>query len=386
MTQRYPQIKFLLFYITLLFTAAAVQAQTNLNITNGSKNIGKARERMVNIWANPNPPNMVFDRWAGDTALVQDVLSASTFVNPLSKNINLTATYKPAPSWNLTQETINGVNVLYYIPSDRVGIIFRLHGTGGSAQTTLSSIESRLFSDDAVAAGYGIIALDSVDRTNGEWSLAAPPNNPDITNVQAVITNFRERGLISGNDPLFAQGTSRGGIFSSLLVYFLNFQGDAIYIAYGANLIMPQTTVPTIFCLAANDDQEMVGPEGNQNAYNQFVNLQNRGIKASYNLHNPSPVYPERFWRIANLTADDSHAIYNSLKNNGFLDSRDLLIENPRNSNWQTVIPSNYQPYLNAIKSELGAAYANHSFYSDHNSRVLQFFADALPASKRAHR
>jgi hypothetical protein len=75
--------------------------------------------------------------------------------------------------------------------------------------------------------------------------------------------------------------------------------------------------------------------------------------------------------------------IYNALKNNGFLDSRDLLIENPRNSNWQMVIPSNYQPYLTAIKSELGAAYANHSFFSDHNSRVLRFFSESLPVVQK---
>lgn len=375
-----------LSFVVLFFLVGGISAQINLNVTNGSKNIGKARERMANIWANPNPPNMVFDRWTGDTALVQDVFSASTFVNPLSKNINLTATYKPAPSWDLTEETINGVNVLYYIPQDPVGIIFRLHGTGGSARTTLSSIESRIFSDDAVAAGFGIIALDSVDRVGGEWSLLPPPNNPDITNIETLITNFEQRGLISEDDPLFAQGTSRGGIFSSLVVYFLNFQADAIYIAYGANVIMPETTVPTIFCSAANDDQEMVGQEGNQRAYEQSVSLQLRGIRSSYNLHRPSAVYPERFWGIANLTADDSRAIYNALKNNGFLDRADLLIENPRSSNWQAVIPANYQPYVNALKSELGAAYASHNFYSDYNSRVLRFFSESLPAAKKADR
>lgn len=374
---------FCLTCLILILIPVAVSAQTKLTVTNGSKNIGKARDRKAFVWANPNAPNMVFDRWVGNTALVEDAYSASTLVNPLSKNIDLTATYKAAPSWSLTEETISGVDVLYYIPQNPLAVIFRLHGTGGSAQSTLSSVESRLFSNDAVAAGYGIIALDSVDRVNGEWSLAPPPNNSDISNIQAIIANLQQRGLLSANTPLVAQGTSRGGIFSSLVVYYLNFRADAIYIAYGANLIMPQTTVPTIFCLAANDDQAMVGDAGNQNAYNQVLNLQGRGIMASYNLHPSSPVYPERFWRIANLTVDDSHAIYNALKANGFLDSRDFLIQNPRESNWQSVIPSQYQLYMNGISTVLGAAYANHSFYSDYNSRVLRFFSDAVSASKQ---
>jgi len=187
--------------------------------------------------------------------------------------------------------------------------------------------------------------------------------------------------LISPNAPLLAQGTSRGGIFSSLVVYFQNFRADAIYIAYGANAVMPQTTVPTIFCLAANDDQEMVGPAGNQNAYNQVLNLQGRGIMASYNLHQPSAVYPERFWRVANLTENDSHVIYNALKSNNFLDGRDLLVANPRNSNWQAAIPNQYQPYLTGIGTVLSAAYANHGFFSDYDSRVLRFFSTAIAAS-----
>jgi len=375
---------FLTFSILLLIPH--ISAQSNLTVTNGSKNIGKARERRAFVWANPNEPNMVFDQWVGNTAVVEDVYSASTLVNPLSKNIDLTATYKAAPSWSLTEETISGVDVLYYIPQDPVGVIFRLHGSGGSAQSTLTSIESRLFSNDAVAAGYGIIAVDSVDRINGDWSLAPQANNPDISNIQAIIANLQQRGLLSANTPLLAQGTSRGGIFSSLVVYYLNFRADAIYIAYGANLIMPQTTVPTIFCVAANDDQAMVGEAGNQNAYNQVANLRDRGIMASYNLHPSSPVYPERFWRIANLTADDSHAIYNALKANGFLDSRDFLIQNPRGSNWQSVIPPQYQFYTSGISSVLGAAYASHNFYSDYNARVLRFFSDAVNASKQAKR
>lgn len=377
MTRTFPKPEHLLFFLVLFFTVA-VNAQTNLNVTNGSKNIGKARERRAQIWSDPNPPSMVFDRWTGDTALVEDVFAAHTFVNPLGKNISLTANYKPAPNWSLTETAVNGVSVLYYIPPDPTGIIFRFHGSGGSNQSVLLSVESRLLSNDAVAEGYGIVAINSADRINGDWNLSPPPNNPDLTNVQAVIEQFRKLGLISDSVPLLAQGTSRGGVFSSEAVYHLNFSADAIYIAYGVNVVMPITTVPTIFCLAANDDQEMVGPEGNQRAYEQFVNLQNRGIRSGYNLNQPSPVYPERFWRIADLTADDSRAIYQALKQNNFLDSRDLLIENPRDTDWRSVIPAKYTPYLNAISSQLGACYASHNFYSDYNSRVLRFFAEVL--------
>lgn len=350
--------------------------QTSLNVTGGSRQSGKIGRTMAHIWANPAPPNTVFDRWTGDTALVQDIFAAQTRVNPLKKNINLTATYKSAPAWTPIQETINGTSVLYHIPANHIGIIFRFHGATGNAQFVLNRPEDRIFANDAVAAGYGIIALNSVDRLNGRWSLAAPPNNPDVVNVQTVITNFRNRGLIRQDEAIFAHGTSFGGTFSSLVSYFLNFKGAAIYISFGVNQVMTQTTVPTIFCPASNDDNPNVGQTGNQTAFNQFLNLQSRNIKTSFNNLLQSPVYPERFWRIPGLTQADSQAIYNALKTNGFLDNRDYLIERPSTSNWQAVIPAQYSQYINGIDSQLDICFADHHFYSDYNSRVLRFFAE----------
>lgn len=371
--------------LALLLLAFAVAAQTDLTVTNGSKNIGKGRSGLAHIWADPAPPNMVFDKWTGDTALIGDIFSAHALVNPLSKKISVKATYKPAPEWNFTAETINGTDVVYYLPKDPVGVIFRFHGSGGNVQSVLFSVESRIFSNDAAAAGFGIVAVNSVDRTTGNWSLSLPPNNPDITNIGAIIATLRSRGLIAADTPLLAQGTSRGGAFSSEAAYFLNFRATAIYIAFGINAVMQKTGVPTIFCMAANDDQELVGPEGNQTAYTQFLDLQERGIAADYYLNQPSPVYPERFWRIPGLNADDSRSIYAVLKDEGFLDARDLLTESPRESDWRDVLPAEYERFEDAVASELGAAYANHNFYSDCDSRVLRFFSESLssPAAER---
>lgn len=88
----------------------------------------------------------------------------------------------------------------------------------------------------------------------------------------------------------------------------------------------------------------------------------------------PSPVYPERFWRINGLTAQDSRAIYDALKQNAFLDERDYLIENPKTSNWQNVLPAQYNSYSSEIANQLVICYTEHNFYSDYDRRVLDFF------------
>lgn len=363
----------LTFFYCILFST--VSAQTNLTVANGSKNISKGRGQLAHVWSNPNPPDMVFDRWTGDTVLVQDIFAAHTRVNTSSKNINLTATYKVAPAWTPVEETINNASVLYHIPANHIGIIFRFHGGGGSNQFVLNRVEDRIFANEAVAAGYGIIALNSTNRTTAQWSFAAPPNNPDVTNVQTIITQFRQRGLINPTARLFSVGTSNGGVFSAIVSHYLNFKAAAIYIAFAPDNINNITNIPTIYCQAMNDDGD-VGQGGNERARNQFLNLQSRGIRTSFNNHPPSPVYPERFWRIPGLMQADSNQIYNALKSNGFLDRRDYLIENPNTSNWQSVIPPQYASYLSHIKDQLEVCYTTHKFYSDYDSRILRFFAE----------
>lgn len=177
---------------------------------------------------------------------------------------------------------------------------------------------------------------------------------------------------MSAAAPIFATGISNGGAFAPRVSRALNFRGTAIFIAAGTINVMSQTTIPTIWLLMQNDT--VIGSEGSQQALSNFQNLLGRGIPAQYNVLAPSPVYPERFWRIAGLTAQDSRLIYDALKQNGFLDGRDYLIQNPKTSNWQNLIPAQFNSYSNEIASQLEICYTEHNFYSDYDRRVLDFF------------
>lgn len=193
-----------------------------------------------------------------------------------------------------------------------------------------------------------------------------------MQNVQAAINLFISRGWITSTTPVFANGVSNGGGFAPLVSRTLNFRATSIYISSGLASVMPQTTVPTIYNLMQND--RVLGANGIAQAYSYYQNLLARGVRAQYNVLTPSPVFPERFRRIAGLTAADSQNIYNALKQNGFLDARDFLINDPASSNWRNVIPSQYASYLTEISSQLTVCYAQHMFYSDYNRRVLDFF------------
>ncbi len=357
--------------VLLVFTATS---QTHVTITNGyGSGSYKGNSRLVHIWAQANPVNMVFDKWTGDTQLLLDPNSWHSRLALKQKNISLTATYKSAPAWSPTFETINGRLFGYYFPPNSRGLVFRFHGTGGGAVTFFNKVEDRAGANDFVVAGYAIVALDSDDRVNKQWSTALPPNNIDITNVQAIINSFISRGLILNGTPIFSHGMSNGGAFSPRVAYALQFKAAAIYCAPGSTFVNI-TNVPTIWNMEQNDDNENVGAAGNATAMVNSITLMNRGIVSQFNVNIPSPVYKQRFGRISGLTLSDSQTIYNSLKNNGFLDAADYLSESPSTSGWQNVLPAAYASYADGIADELSVCYSGHKFFSDYDSRVIDFF------------
>jgi uncharacterized protein (TIGR03437 family) len=351
--------------------------QINSGYGSGSYEAGKT----IHIYADPNPTGKVFDRWIGATATLDDPLAAHTTLKIGATPINITATYKNAPTWTTSSETVSGVNVVHHIPQPHKGIIFRFHGSGGSAAGQFNSVEDNTFNGDAIAAGYGIVALDSVDRVNRQWNATGTLDNPDLKNVQAVINSFTSRGLMSANDPLFALGVSNGGAFCSRLAVLLQFKAGAISIAAGITGFIEASNIPFIWNMAQNDDNEGVGTEGNARSRRNYESLFARGIAAQHLVNPPSPVYPLRFWRIPGLLPADSQAIYASLKNGGFLDANDFLLQNPRTSNALSVIPAQYASARGAISEQLDVCYARHSFYSDYSNKIISFFNARLPST-----
>lgn len=359
--------------LTLALSISCYPQRADLSVTNGSGDAKIRGRQTVHVWADPNPPGMVFDRWTGDTALAQNPREYHTKVNVLSLNVALTANYKSAPVWNPTYETINNSLVGYYFPAAPGGVIFHFHGTGGSANGLFGTLEQRTFADEAVAENYAVVSLNSVDRINRQWN-ANPQleNNPDMQNVRAALDLFAARGWISASTPVFANGISNGGAFAPRVSRALGFRGTSIFIAAGAVNVLSQTTVPTIWNLMRNDNT--IGADGISQAAANYQNLLGRGIPAQYNILDPAPIYPEKFRRISGFSAADSQAVYDALNQNGFLDARDYLLQSPNVSAWASVIPPPYNARLNEIEDQLKIAYTEHNFYSDHDRRVLDFF------------
>ena len=357
----------------ILIISTVVFGQTNVNIADGSGD-GKYRgQRIVDVWADPAPDGTLFDRWTGDTSLLERIDEWNTKLKTGTKNINLTATYRTVASWTPSAlENIGTSQMRYFFPAKPVGLVFHFHGSGGSANGLFNNFEQMLYARELVAAGYAIISLNSDDRDKRQWSNVLPPNNPDVNNVQAAIDEFISRGLITDETPIFASGISNGGGFAPRVSLFLNFTGTAIYIATSNTTVMSLTNTPTIWNIMEKDTVLNTGSV--QRAKDSYNTLKGRGIRAEFNLLRPTPVYPERFWRIPGIGRTQSVEIYNALKSNGFLDGGNYLRENPQFSIWASVIPGQYNSFLPEIRDQLWICYTEHKFFSNFNRRVVKFF------------
>ena len=344
-----------LLIILLFFTATFAQRATVV-VNSGSGDGSYKGQPFVHVWADPAPAGMVFDQWTGDTTLLQRSRESHTQLRTSQLNITLTETYKSAPTWTPTFETLNGIQMGYHFPASPVGVIFHFHGQGGSANLLFNNLERRTFANEAVAEGYAVVALDSADRVNRDWSTSNDiATSPDIQNVQAAINIFISRGLMTASTPVFAHGFSKGAGFSPRVARALNFRATSMNLLAGTPDIINITTIPIIWCIAINDGTIMSG--GVAQSKNNYQNLLNRGVPAQYHLAVPTPVYPERFWRISGLTAADSQTIHNALRQGGFIDGRGFVVGDPDTSGWQSAIPAQYSSFTASIADQLRICY-----------------------------
>ena len=360
--------------VVILFLSTATFAQRATVVVNSGSGDGSYKgQPFVHVWADPAPAGMVFDQWTGDAFLLQNPRESHTKVRTSQLSITINATYRSAPTWTPTFETLNGIQMGSYFPPSHVGVIFHFHGQGGAANLLFNNLERRTFANEAVAEGYAVVALDSADRINRDWSTSNDlATNPDIQNVQAAINVFISRGLMTASTPVFAHGFSKGAGFAPRVSRALNFRATSMNLLAGTPDIINITTIPTIWCIAINDGTIM--PGGVAQSRNNYQNLLNRGVPAQYYLAVPSPVYPERFWRISGLTATDSQAIHAALRQGGYIDGRSFLVADPDASGWESAIPVQYNSFVNSIRDQLRICYTEHTFFSDYDRRVLEFF------------
>jgi hypothetical protein len=349
----------------------------------------------VHIWSKEATANQVFDKWTGETALLNSNDWHAWFIMP-ARTLIFTGSLKSITLFTLNFEMIRGRDrmkpVYSYFPAGHKGIIYLLHGTGGSAAQFTSGYEEFEVIKELVNDGFAVIITEAEEATTGvdvngdgklRWTQLPVDTltNIDYVNIRNITDTFYNRGTTVRSKPRYSLGMSNGGTFSAALSYVYNFKAGISYCAPGGTFIANNSTVPLQFCMQKNDSNPDVGPQGNADALSNSGTLTTRGICSKYFINQRSPVYPERFARRSDITLTKSAAIFNELKTNGFIGAKNYFIGNSSNLTAAITAHPGTFPQLITLNgaqlyfviSEVDCCASDHHMYSDLTKNSLKF-------------
>lgn len=345
---------------------AAAARTFALQVAGGSGAGDYPAHALVHVWADPPPDGSIFDRWTGDLEPLIDRYAAhTTLVMPAAK-VTLRAVFKRAATCLPQNETLSGIEVTRCFPERHSGVIFLFHGGEGTGASFFFWTEPRQFVADAAAAGFALIAFDSVDREHRTWQLKAQGENPDLQHVRAVLAAFLGRRLIARGEPVYALGAGSGGNFAARVAQSLPCKAAAIFFVPG--FLPAGYAVPTIWLMAQNEAR------GQPQALAAYTRLLHDQVPAKFEINDASPVFPQRFHRIRGVDPEQSRAIYAFLEEKRYLDAGDMLAQDPETSGWETALPERFAKLRGGIREQLDVCFALARFYSDFDTRILDFF------------
>ncbi len=351
----------------------------------------------VHIFSQAYSDNQLFNTWSSaDASLLNAKDEWHTWFIMPAKNLSFTGSIKNITPFTLNFEQVRGRDrnkpVYYYFPAGHKGIVYLLHGTGGSAQHFVNSYEYVQLIRDLVADNFGVIITEAEESTTGvdangdgkirwnniPWDSTA---NVDFANLRIITDTFYNRGLTNRGKSRYSAGMSNGGNFSASLSLLYHYKAGISYCAPAGNPIASSSSVPFQFCMARFDNNENVGPAGNASALANSQTLTGRGICSKFYMQEHSPLYPERFARKGDITLAKSAALFAELKTKGFLDSKNYFI------GFSDALTAAYQsnpavfPELNSLTAlqklsvieQVDLAVADHQMYSDYNRATLKF-------------
>lgn len=350
----------------------------------------------VHIFSNAYSVNQLFSKWSGDISLLQAPEEWHTWFIMPAKNITVSGSLETIPAFTLQNEQVMGRDrlkpVYYYFPQGHKGIVYLLHGTNGNAANLVGAYEWQELIKDLVNNKFAVIVTEAeeattkVDANNDgklRWGLLPVDTvtNVDFANIRIITDTFYNRGLANRSEPRYSVGMSDGGFFSAGLANIYNFRASVQYCAQGSDNLMQATSIPTQFCMAANDDNPSVGIEGDAEALANSKAMNARGVCSKYFANQRSPIYPQRFARNGDIPLTLSSDIFNELNSKGFLDNKNyfkgysdtLISEVQSNPADFPVIKSLTLSQLQSMLGQINISVADHHIYSDYNRATIKF-------------
>lgn len=369
-------------------------------MVNGFGPVTAAPASQVELWSAILPQSQVLLNWTGGTFTTDDEEWHATLTVP-SSNATLTANIQTLDitftTRTYTAPTSAVKTARFWVPPNPRGLVLILHGTGGLS-SFIEATETRSFALKAISKGYAVLAPEAEEVAAGDldgngkiqWNIALNTSNTDFRALDALLGSLVSTNVIPAGLPYYVVGMSNGGSMAISLgavsaasgATFPNLRFKAVidYCAQGSINAANISTTPSAFFLCGNDDNDEVN---NAQAQANSQTLIGRGIPSVAALHPATPLYDQRFIRVSGITANQSRAIANELRNAGFVNANGFFnTPTPTISNAVSTAPASY-PTISALTSaqqrdlvnQIRAMQAEHQFFSDWASRSLRWFA-----------
>lgn len=393
-------------FILFFFTSFIGAGQTyQLTVQNGYGSGNYAAGDTVHIWAAEYPNTEVFWRWAGQTEAIADWNEQEDNWHKIvvmpAKNITVRALTKPMPpNSDLQYEEIRGRDTLkrvfYYFPPKYRGVVWFFHGTGGAVYAWVNAYDNRQLVNRCIADSLAVIMTECEESTKGRdldqngylgrWFYTPDSvGNVDFANIRAIRDTFIHRGKMNYSTPQIGVGFSAGGAMSLIMGLYANWK---IGVDYGTGGVTPAAEFsksPSMICPNRRDDHPDVGPASVGEALAHQQQYLARGVCSEVHINEPGPLHPQRFRRKPGITAAQSLALYNDLKNNGCLGPNNYLIKsnkvieglvkaNPQN--WPGLAGLGPQE-LSFVQDQINVLWSAHHFTPDFDGYTLRFIRDA---------
>ena len=363
----------------------------------------------VHVWSAASTTAEVARPWEGDASLLAEPSEWHTsFVMP-ERDVRLVAVSEPQPLTLMVETFLGSTSrpktVRYHFPADMRGVVLFSHGTGGS-NTFIEGTEPFALAVALVRAGYGVMGTEAEEAVAGDlngdgkerWfanAAAFRADNVDLRNLEMLFASFETRGLVPAGLPKFALGMSAGGSFSHFLgtVGASAAAGDfprlrfAAVVSYCADATAarsgPMSTTPSAWFMCGNEDNPEVS---NSEARTNSRMLASRGLATDYVEHPPSPLYYERFSRIAGISRETSRAMAAELRAAGFVNADGFLNrDGDAIGVFVSMNPLQFPAIvaetgsLGAIRSQVKVMRAEHAMYADYTQRNIAWFERFQP-------
>ena len=349
----------------------------------------------VHIWSKEMTSSQVFDTWSGDNALLNNNDWHAWFIMP-NKNVSFTGSLKNITPFTLHFEMIMGRDrlkpVYSYFPAGHKGVVYLLHGSGGSAAQFTSGFEEGEVIKELVNDNFAVIVTEAEEATTGidvngdgklRWTQLPVDTiaNIDYANIRIISDTFYNRGTTVRTKPRYSLGMSNGGAFSAALSYVYSYRAGISYCAPGGTFLASTSNVPFQFCMQKNDNNPDVGQQGNADALSNSQTITGRGICSKYFINQRSPVYPERFARRSDISLSLSASVFNELKSHGFIGTKNYFIGYSTDfSNAVTANPLSYPVFISLsgaqkifVLAEIDCCVTDHHMFSDFTKLSLKF-------------